>query len=111
MLGTFGSVIVATVHVLLPFMMLPIASALQSLDTVLERAAQRAVQRDHRRLGREHVDHVKIETALEEGLEPPLVSRRIQEIGDEHGHPRLPRAQGIVRQAFAEPGESGGPEA
>jgi len=40
MLGTFGSVIVATVHVLLPFMMLPIASALQSLDTVLERAAQ-----------------------------------------------------------------------
>ena len=38
MLGTFGSVIVATVHVLLPFMMLPIASALQSLDTVLERA-------------------------------------------------------------------------
>jgi putative spermidine/putrescine transport system permease protein len=40
MLGTFGSVIVATVHVLLPFMMLPIASALQSLDAVLERAAQ-----------------------------------------------------------------------
>jgi putative spermidine/putrescine transport system permease protein len=40
MLGTFGSVIVATVHVLLPFMMLPIASALQSVDTVLERAAQ-----------------------------------------------------------------------
>ena len=40
MLGTFGSVIVATVHVLLPFMMLPIASALQSLDSVLERAAQ-----------------------------------------------------------------------
>jgi len=40
MLGTFGSVIVATVHVLLPFMMLPIASALQSVDTVLERASQ-----------------------------------------------------------------------
>src|SRR5262249_41437265 len=40
MLGTFGSVIVATVHVLLPFMMLPIASALQTLDAVLERAAQ-----------------------------------------------------------------------
>jgi putative spermidine/putrescine transport system permease protein len=40
MLGTFGSVIVATVHVLLPFMMLPIASALQALDTSLERAAQ-----------------------------------------------------------------------
>jgi len=40
MLGTFGSVIVATVHVLLPFMMLPIASALQGLDPALERAAQ-----------------------------------------------------------------------
>ena len=40
MLGTFGSVIVATVHVLLPFMMLPIASALQDLDPALERAAQ-----------------------------------------------------------------------
>jgi putative spermidine/putrescine transport system permease protein len=40
MLGTFGSVLVATVHVLLPFMMLPIASALQALDPVLERAAQ-----------------------------------------------------------------------
>lgn len=40
MLGTFGSVVVATVHVLLPFMMLPIASALQALDPVLERAAQ-----------------------------------------------------------------------
>jgi putative spermidine/putrescine transport system permease protein len=40
MLGTFGSVVVATVHVLLPFMMLPIASALQDLDPVLERAAQ-----------------------------------------------------------------------
>src|SRR5437899_4752026 len=40
MLGTFGSVIVATVHVLLPFMMLPIASALQSVDPVLERASQ-----------------------------------------------------------------------
>lgn len=40
MLGTFGSVIVATVHVLLPFMMLPIASALQDRDQTLERAAQ-----------------------------------------------------------------------
>lgn len=40
MLGTFGSVIVATVHVLLPFMMLPIASALQDRDPTLERAAQ-----------------------------------------------------------------------
>ncbi len=40
MLGTFGSVVVATVHVLLPFMMLPIASALQGLDPALERAAQ-----------------------------------------------------------------------
>jgi putative spermidine/putrescine transport system permease protein len=40
MLGTFGSVIVATVHVLLPFMMLPIASALQDRDPALERAAQ-----------------------------------------------------------------------
>jgi putative spermidine/putrescine transport system permease protein len=40
MLGTFGSVVVATVHVLLPFMMLPIASALQALDPALERAAQ-----------------------------------------------------------------------
>jgi putative spermidine/putrescine transport system permease protein len=40
MLGTFGSVVVATVHVLLPFMMLPIASALQGLDPTLERAAQ-----------------------------------------------------------------------
>jgi len=40
MLGTFGSVVVATVHVLLPFMMLPIASALQDLDPTLERAAQ-----------------------------------------------------------------------
>lgn len=39
MLGTFGSVLVATVHVLLPFMILPIASALQSLDPALERAA------------------------------------------------------------------------
>jgi putative spermidine/putrescine transport system permease protein len=40
MLGTFGSVVVATVHVLLPFMMLPIASALQALDPAMERAAQ-----------------------------------------------------------------------
>ena len=40
LLGTFGSVIVATVHVLLPFMMLPIASALQDRDPALERAAQ-----------------------------------------------------------------------
>jgi putative spermidine/putrescine transport system permease protein len=40
MLGTFGSVVVATVHVLLPFMMLPIASALQDLDPALPRAAQ-----------------------------------------------------------------------
>jgi putative spermidine/putrescine transport system permease protein len=40
MLGTFGSVIVATVHVLLPFMMLPITSALQDVDRTLERAAQ-----------------------------------------------------------------------
>ena len=40
MLGTFGSVIVATVHVQLPFMMLPIASALQARDETLERAAQ-----------------------------------------------------------------------
>ena len=40
MLGTFGSVVIATVHVLLPFMMLPIASALQGLDPALERAAQ-----------------------------------------------------------------------
>jgi putative spermidine/putrescine transport system permease protein len=40
MLGTFGSVVVATVHVLLPFMMLPIASALQDRDPTLERAAQ-----------------------------------------------------------------------
>jgi len=40
MLGTFGSVVVATVHVLLPFMILPIASALQDLDPALERAAQ-----------------------------------------------------------------------
>ena len=40
MLGTLGSVIVATVHVLLPFMMLPIASALQDRDPTLERAAQ-----------------------------------------------------------------------
>jgi putative spermidine/putrescine transport system permease protein len=39
MLGTFGSVLVATVHVLLPFMILPIASALQGLDPALERAA------------------------------------------------------------------------
>jgi len=40
MLGTFGSVVVASIHVLLPFMILPIASALQDLDPVLERAAQ-----------------------------------------------------------------------
>lgn len=40
MLGTFESVIVATVHVLLPFMILPIASALQDRDQTLERAAQ-----------------------------------------------------------------------
>jgi putative spermidine/putrescine transport system permease protein len=40
MLGTFGSVVVASVHVLLPFMIMPIASGLQSLDPVLERAAQ-----------------------------------------------------------------------
>lgn len=40
MLGTFGSVVIATIHVQLPFMMLPIASALQDLDPSLERAAQ-----------------------------------------------------------------------
>jgi putative spermidine/putrescine transport system permease protein len=34
------SPLLISVHVLLPFMMLPIASALQSLDSVLERAAQ-----------------------------------------------------------------------
>jgi putative spermidine/putrescine transport system permease protein len=41
MLGTFGSVLVATVHVLLPFMILPIASSLQALDPALPRAASR----------------------------------------------------------------------
>jgi putative spermidine/putrescine transport system permease protein len=40
MLGTFGSVVVATIHVQLPFMILPIASALQARDQTLERAAQ-----------------------------------------------------------------------
>lgn len=39
-LGSFGSVIIATTHVLLPFMILPIASSLQDLDPALERAAQ-----------------------------------------------------------------------
>ncbi len=39
-LGSFESVVIATTHVLLPFMVLPIASSLQNLDPVLERAAQ-----------------------------------------------------------------------
>jgi putative spermidine/putrescine transport system permease protein len=38
-LGSFDSVIIATVHVILPFMILPIASSLQDLDQSLERAA------------------------------------------------------------------------
>lgn len=40
MLGTFGSVAVASIHVLLPFMILPIASGLQEIDPTLARAAQ-----------------------------------------------------------------------
>lgn len=39
-LGSFTSVVIATVHVILPFMILPIASSLQDLDPSLERAAQ-----------------------------------------------------------------------
>src|SRR6266704_1038174 len=48
------------------------------------------------------VDYVKIEAVLEQGPEPSLVSGGIQQIGDEHGHPCLTGAQGIVRQTFAE---------
>jgi putative spermidine/putrescine transport system permease protein len=38
-LGSFNSVVIATIHVILPFMILPIASSLQDLDPSLERAA------------------------------------------------------------------------
>jgi len=38
-LGSFTSVVIATFHVLLPFMILPIASSIQDLDPSLERAA------------------------------------------------------------------------
>lgn len=39
-LGSFESVVIATIHVILPFMILPIASSLQDLDPSLARAAQ-----------------------------------------------------------------------
>ena len=40
MLGTFGSVIVATVHVLLPFMVFPLLGVMTRIDTALVAAAR-----------------------------------------------------------------------
>src|SRR5262252_8239357 len=66
--------------------------------------AQIAGERGVDLLGREHVDHMHVEAVLEERLEPALVARGIEQVGDEHGHPRLPRAQGIGGQSLAERG-------
>src|SRR5215467_2882606 len=64
--------------------------------------AQIAGERGVDLLGREHVDHVHVEAMLEECLEPALVARRIEQVGNEHGHSLAERGRPVCAKPCRE---------